>query len=276
MQTQTQPTSSRQPDTTSATPQAAGASPERDSRGRFTPGNKGGPGNPFNRRVAALRQVLLQSVSEQDISAIVATLVEQAKGGDQAAAKLVLSYTVGKPTTAVDPDRLDIEEFDIYQQEAIGKAEFMRPIHGMAASLACELLRTVLPVLQKEHCQKGSQMFADYEADRAEDLLDEEQDEDQPTVQSSDNADVTAPDATGQAQQDQKEQRRQRRQARRKEEEEEQEYPSIEEITRLFRLACSPVPASAAAEAPSQTEASEAGTVSKAGETARRAANPGP
>src|SRR5262249_8563515 len=68
-----------------------------DSRGRFTRGNKGGPGNPFNRRVAALRQLLLERVSDDDLAAIVDRLVQQAKEGDLAAAQLLLSDTVGKP-----------------------------------------------------------------------------------------------------------------------------------------------------------------------------------
>ena len=36
----------------------------RDVQGRFRPGNPGGPGNPFARKVAALRKALLDSVSE--------------------------------------------------------------------------------------------------------------------------------------------------------------------------------------------------------------------
>jgi len=31
----------------------------RDTMGRFAPGNSGGPGNPFARKVASLRQALL-------------------------------------------------------------------------------------------------------------------------------------------------------------------------------------------------------------------------
>ena len=36
----------------------------RDVHGRFTKANPGGPGNPFARKVAALRKALLDSVSE--------------------------------------------------------------------------------------------------------------------------------------------------------------------------------------------------------------------
>ena len=51
-------------------PAQAEPQPGRDSRGRFTKGCKPGPGNPFNRRVAALRQSLLDRVSNDDLGAI--------------------------------------------------------------------------------------------------------------------------------------------------------------------------------------------------------------
>ncbi len=35
----------------------------RDPNGRFAPGNVGGPGNPFARRVAELRQIMLDCVT---------------------------------------------------------------------------------------------------------------------------------------------------------------------------------------------------------------------
>src|ERR1700736_3300789 len=50
-----------------------------DALGRFTRGNAGGPGNPFARQVARLRQVLLDSVTEEDMANIAGQLVVQAK-----------------------------------------------------------------------------------------------------------------------------------------------------------------------------------------------------
>jgi len=70
----------------------------RDARGRFTKNNRGGPGNPFARRVAALRQVLLDTVTDDDIHAITAELIAQAREGDLAATKLLFAYAIGKPT----------------------------------------------------------------------------------------------------------------------------------------------------------------------------------
>ena len=35
----------------------------RDARGRFIPGHKGGPGNPFAKRSAAIRTAFLEAIS---------------------------------------------------------------------------------------------------------------------------------------------------------------------------------------------------------------------
>src|SRR5437763_233291 len=75
--------------------------PGRDSNGKFARGNKGGPGNPFNRQVAALRQALLRVVTAQDIEDIALKLRQSALEGDTAAARLLWSYTLGKPAPTV-------------------------------------------------------------------------------------------------------------------------------------------------------------------------------
>src|SRR5262245_47993772 len=53
----------------------------RDSRGRFVPRNPGGPGNPFARQVAALRQAVLNAVTAEDIQTVVRKLIELAAAG---------------------------------------------------------------------------------------------------------------------------------------------------------------------------------------------------
>src|SRR4051794_4887920 len=77
----------------------------RDARGRFCKGNPGGPGNPFARRVAELRQVLLDRVDEDRLEALVDKLLEVALAGDVAALKLVLAYTLGRPAPRGRPRR---------------------------------------------------------------------------------------------------------------------------------------------------------------------------
>ena len=105
-------TSTQTPETTTK------AATPRDGQGRFTIGNPGGPGNPFARKVAALRRAMLEAVGAEDIAAIMQTLMIRAKGGDVQAAKLVLAYTVGKPDKAADPDRADIDEWDLHKESA--------------------------------------------------------------------------------------------------------------------------------------------------------------
>jgi hypothetical protein len=73
----------------------------RTTGGRFGRGNPGGPGNPFARRSAQIRSLFLESVTDDDLRAIIAKLVEMAKGGDLAAIRELLDRMLGKPLSAV-------------------------------------------------------------------------------------------------------------------------------------------------------------------------------
>ena len=53
--------------------------------------------------MAALRQVLLDTITDEDIRALAAELVAQARAGDLTATKLLFTYVIGKPTEYVDP-----------------------------------------------------------------------------------------------------------------------------------------------------------------------------
>ena len=58
-----------------------------------------------------MRTALLEAVSENRLSRIVGKLADLAEAGDVAAAKLVLSYVVGRPAEAPDPDGVDDDEW---------------------------------------------------------------------------------------------------------------------------------------------------------------------
>src|SRR5437868_13316667 len=88
-----------------------------EANGRWAKGNKGGPGNPFARRVAALRKVILDRVSEEDLLAITEALLVRAKEGSVTAAKLLLAYAIGKPASAPDPDKLYGQELDHFTEK---------------------------------------------------------------------------------------------------------------------------------------------------------------
>ncbi|MDZ4685022.1 MAG: hypothetical protein SH850_08020 [Planctomycetaceae bacterium] len=76
----------------------------RDDSGKFLPGNAGGPGNPHAGRVSKLRAALLNAITEDDITAVAKAIVESAKLGDVAAAKLLFERCLGRPGAGDDSD----------------------------------------------------------------------------------------------------------------------------------------------------------------------------
>jgi len=71
----------------------------RDGLGRFKLGNKIAHGNPEAQRIGKLRSKLIRAVTEKDIAEVVAGLVQKAKSGDIAAAKLLLDRVLGPPVS---------------------------------------------------------------------------------------------------------------------------------------------------------------------------------
>jgi hypothetical protein len=97
------------------TPSAGGAAkPGQDpASGRFLPGNKLGRGNPHYRRLAANRTAFLEAVGPEQVKELAGRLLRQALAGNLEAAKLVLAYEIGKPGPAADPDRADLDEWQL-------------------------------------------------------------------------------------------------------------------------------------------------------------------
>ena len=92
------------------------------------------PGNAFGRRVAQLREAIQEAVSLDDLKAITRKMIERAKDGSEAAAKLVFQYAVGKPTSAGDPDRVDHDEWKLRMErpdlnELSAGAQGRAPMH---------------------------------------------------------------------------------------------------------------------------------------------------
>jgi hypothetical protein len=119
----------------SAETAASGAA--NDPNDRFAKANPGAPGNPFARRVAALRQAAVAAITPDAVQAILAKMTELALGGDVQAAKLVLSYAIGKPGAAADPDRLDVQEWNHFKETA--------PMMSEAEGLLAPEPRVLLP-----------------------------------------------------------------------------------------------------------------------------------
>lgn len=98
---------------------AADPKPQRDARGRFIRGNNGGPGNPFGRQVAHLREVLLRSGTDENVERLANMIMERAFAGDMAAARLLLLYWIGKPKEVAEPDRVDVEEWELATEHVV-------------------------------------------------------------------------------------------------------------------------------------------------------------
>ena len=121
----------KQPSTNDSTataqpPGAAASNPQpasdpsagRQANGRFAKGNQFGPGNPYARQVAELRKQMLNAVTSEQIQAIILAMVQKAIEGSVPAARLVLSYTLGKPMESMNPDRMDQDEWRGMQEDS--------------------------------------------------------------------------------------------------------------------------------------------------------------
>jgi hypothetical protein len=133
---------------------------DRDSQGRFTKGNPGGPGNPYYRRQAQLKRVLLACVSDEDVQAVMQTLIGLARGGDLAAIKLFLEYTVGKPAKAVDPDKEELHEWQLQQQTPRLEQVLEVSANGIETPRANQVVRELVPLVSDCQLQTISQQLA--------------------------------------------------------------------------------------------------------------------
>src|SRR5262245_60288100 len=62
-------------------------------------------GNPRARQMALLREAALECLTPDDMRALMTRMIERGKEGNVAAARLVLQYTLGKPTGSPYPDK---------------------------------------------------------------------------------------------------------------------------------------------------------------------------
>ncbi len=76
---------------------------QRNSLGRFVPGNRGGPGAPPQpAAVLELRQAMIAAVSVDDLRAIVSKLVKLAVAGNVQAAREIFDRVLGRVKLAED------------------------------------------------------------------------------------------------------------------------------------------------------------------------------
>jgi len=141
--------------TNERTAESANPTPQRDARGRFARGNSGGPGNPFGRRLAQLREFLLRSATEENVERLANMIMEKAFAGDMAAAKMLLHYWIGKPKEVAEPDRVDVEEWELAKEHVV------RPDVAEEAfcSMPIKLGLAALPSMAMVHEQQYADML---------------------------------------------------------------------------------------------------------------------
>ena len=120
---------------------------DRDAGGKFTKGNAGGPGNPHARACAKMLEIFRNSFSEDEMLQIFRMLYVKAVSGDIGAAKIILSYKIGKPLPAPHPDSIDRDEWDHYQSDAIREQEMKHVMTSLPTQAGNDIVRVSLPIM---------------------------------------------------------------------------------------------------------------------------------
>jgi hypothetical protein len=152
--------------TTAATTTTPQADATRDASGRFMPGNPGGPGNPFNRQVAAMRKALLEAVPPERLKRIASKMADLAEAGSVQAAKLVFSYIVGKPKPVLEPDRMDADEWNVYRETVPMKAESAAVVDSGVPEQHLAYARMFRPLVSQLANEQVAGMFNEDPAER--------------------------------------------------------------------------------------------------------------
>lgn len=108
----------------------------RDLRsGKFSAGNQfaKGRGNPFARRCADLRRIMLEELTDADMRSIIRKLIAKAKKGDLRSAREVLNRSAGKPISLdpKEPLQLDDEERQLIRADARAKSDERRELRKL-------------------------------------------------------------------------------------------------------------------------------------------------
>jgi hypothetical protein len=115
----------------------------RQPGGRFGAGNSFGKGNPHHAKVARLRSALLAAVTEDDIAAVVAKLIELAKAGDVHAAKELLDRVLGKSVAAVELTTAEAPAEELTHEERLARLVALLDHHRQRQKEEAELVEAI-------------------------------------------------------------------------------------------------------------------------------------
>jgi hypothetical protein len=140
---------------------------DRTPDGRFAKDNAGGPGNPHARHCARMLALMRTCISEEELVAIIRALLDKAIKGDTSAAKIILSYKIGKPAPAPNPDEIDRDEWEHFQRDTINLQEVQQVLGSLPARVGNDIARTALPIMTQARQEAlASQLIANLPAAR--------------------------------------------------------------------------------------------------------------
>jgi hypothetical protein len=90
-------------------------------------------------------------------------LIEQARGGDLAAIKLLFAYAIGKPSEGVDPDRVDVEEWKLALEASVLPELLSGVLRTLPADWVVNLLRIAWPCVAATMSEQMMQGLAEQE-----------------------------------------------------------------------------------------------------------------
>jgi hypothetical protein len=108
-------------------------------------GNAGGPGNPHARHCARMLEMFRNSITDEEMYGLCRALFERASGGDMAALKMVWQYKLGKPLPAPHPDRIDRDEWDHFQKDAMTLEEMKHVLGQLPSRIGNAIVSAALP-----------------------------------------------------------------------------------------------------------------------------------
>jgi hypothetical protein len=108
-------------------------------------GNAGGPGNPHARHCAHMLEMFRNSITDEEMFALCRVLFERAITGDMSALKMIWQYKLGKPLPAPNPDRIDRDEWDHFQKDAMTLDEMRKVLGQLPSRIGNAIVSAALP-----------------------------------------------------------------------------------------------------------------------------------
>lgn len=127
----------------------------RDERGRFKPGNQGGPGGP-HRHAAELRRAAQEAITPTHVDALMRKALRQGLEGNLSASRFVMEQAAGRPPdapTAVDPIPLTLPPLETAADCNLAMGRLIegvvdRSIAGDDAWLLLDAIKTRLKAIE--------------------------------------------------------------------------------------------------------------------------------